>query len=98
MTWYADYLQSPHWKAVRTVALYWAGRRCQVCNSDDSPEVHHRTYERVGAEQPADVTVLCGTCHYLYHKRAPAVPETDPRDGPDVLDIKPPKKVFGYDD
>jgi len=32
-------------------------------------EVHHRTYERVGAERPADVIALCKACHEKHHDR-----------------------------
>lgn len=32
-------------------------------------EVHHRTYERVGNERPADVIALCKACHEKHHDR-----------------------------
>jgi 5-methylcytosine-specific restriction endonuclease McrA len=32
-------------------------------------EVHHRTYERVGEERPADVIALCKACHEKHHDR-----------------------------
>ena len=62
-----EYLQSGHWKAVREGALRRAAYRCQVCNSDKSLDVHHRTYERVGRELPEDLTVLCRKCHNVFH-------------------------------
>jgi replicative DNA helicase len=49
-------------------ALSRAGHRCQVCNSPDKLDVHHRTYERVGQEQLDDLTVLCDRCHGLFHE------------------------------
>lgn len=61
------YLKSDHWRAQRVAALVRAENRCQVCNSDRSLDVHHRTYERLGSEVPADLTVLCRTCHDLFH-------------------------------
>ena len=69
---YAEYLKSTEWQVRRRWALDAADRRCQVCysNGDDGQgplDVHHRTYDRVGAERPSDLTVLCRTCHSLYH-------------------------------
>ena len=64
---YADYLQTPEWQARRKVMLRQAGYRCQVCNTDRLLHVHHRTYERRGMEQPADLITLCGDCHKLFH-------------------------------
>lgn len=61
------YLRSPHWATTRKVALERAERRCQVCNAKDNLDVHHRTYERLGEERPADLTVLCRRCHDLFH-------------------------------
>lgn len=98
-TWYVDYLASPHWTVVRAIALYWAERRCQVCNDSRDIEVHHRTYERLGCERPADITVLCTTCHGLFHGRLPAVPATDPRDeeAKDVV-LRRPQRTADYED
>ena len=65
---YADYLRTVHWQHVRELALAAAGYRCQMCNSPGPIlDVHHRTYERRGYEQPGDVTVLCRKCHGLFH-------------------------------
>jgi hypothetical protein len=66
---YPEYLQTPHWQEVREAALKAADYRCQVCYSPDKVQVHHRTYDRRGRELPSDVTVLCDTCHGLYHSR-----------------------------
>lgn len=64
---YAEYLRTPHWLATRKVALERAERRCQVCNGSKLLQVHHRTYERIGAELPGDLTVLCDDCHGVFH-------------------------------
>jgi 5-methylcytosine-specific restriction endonuclease McrA len=42
-----------------------------VCNATTSLDVHHRTYERFGHEDVDDLTVLCRTCHDLFHARLP---------------------------
>ena len=67
---YQAYLRSPGWRAKREWALERADNRCQVCNGNDRLEVHHRTYENLGAERPGDLTVLCHECHGLYHAGA----------------------------
>ena len=64
---YAEYIKSDGWKIRRLRALALAENRCQVCNSPNHPEVHHRTYERLGHERDADLTVLCHDCHKLFH-------------------------------
>ena len=65
---YADYLHSPHWRSVREWAIERAANRCQVCNGAERLHVHHRTYERVGAELPSDLIVLCEDCHGIFHR------------------------------
>jgi hypothetical protein len=62
------YLRSEHWRETRAAALERAEHRCQVCNSAKQLDVHHRTYERLGEERPADLTVLCRTCHDRHHR------------------------------
>jgi 5-methylcytosine-specific restriction endonuclease McrA len=69
---YGDYLHSPGWRARVEAAIDRAGGRCQVCNADRwlaRLDVHHRTYERLGREEPGDLTVLCRDCHRLFHER-----------------------------
>lgn len=65
----SDYLLSVEWEFRRLMALETAGYRCQVCNSfGPILDVHHRTYERYGHEEPGDLTVLCRTCHDIFHQ------------------------------
>lgn len=64
---YVDYLQTRHWQMVRQQALRRARWACQVCNAAARLDVHHRTYERVGCEEPADVIALCRPCHARHH-------------------------------
>lgn len=65
-TYYA-YLQSAAWRARRSSALERAGWACQLCSAKRHLHVHHRTYARVGAEAPDDLTVLCSPCHARFH-------------------------------
>ena len=64
---YSEYLKTDGWQTRRGRALERAENRCQVCNSEDRLEVHHRTYERLGHERAADLIVLCRNCHQLFH-------------------------------
>ncbi len=67
---YAEYLQTPHWHLKRKEALKRAYYRCQLCGAGNLElHVHHTTYERLGDEHPADLTVLCHRCHKGYHER-----------------------------
>jgi uncharacterized protein with PIN domain len=64
---YEAYLQTDAWREKREYVLEWADHRCQVCNSPHDLVVHHRTYERIGHEDLADLTVLCSECHDFFH-------------------------------
>ena len=64
---YQAYLRSDAWRRRREHALTWADHRCQVCNSPHDLVVHHRTYESIGHEDLADLTVLCSECHDIFH-------------------------------
>ena len=66
---YVEYLKSERWANVRAAALRRAKGRCQACNSPDFLDAHHRTYERMGREDIADITVLCRECHGTFHDR-----------------------------
>ena len=65
---YKQYLKSPEWARLKRIARAIAVNKCQVCNSSQSLEVHHRTYARIGNELVSDLIVLCGACHALFHK------------------------------
>ena len=65
---YPRYLRTPEWRRTRSEALLRAHNCCALdATHTDGLEVHHRTYERLGAEQPADMVVLCHACHHLHH-------------------------------
>jgi 5-methylcytosine-specific restriction endonuclease McrA len=76
---YKQYLQSTAWAHKRQNALTRAYNRCQVCNSQDRLEVHHRTYERLGFEKNEDLTVLCHKCHTAFHKGGRMPTRTTPK-------------------
>lgn len=64
---YSAYLRSPHWLSTR--AAYWESdqpKEC-ICGELTGLQLHHMTYERVGAELLSDLTPLCGSCHTMIH-------------------------------
>lgn len=65
---YVEYIHSKAWRAsaARRAELAASGCRCRLCNRPNSEvelHVHHRTYERLGAEEVGDLTTLCCECH-----------------------------------
>jgi hypothetical protein len=65
---YDQYLQTEHWKELSEKVKDRAGRKCQVCNSRNNLNAHHRTYERLGEEHDDDLICLCSSCHELFSK------------------------------
>jgi 5-methylcytosine-specific restriction endonuclease McrA len=63
---YREYLKTPIWKQKALEAKRRAGFRCQVCNSPDHIQTHHRRYDHLFYEPPEDLTVLCNKCHKLF--------------------------------
>jgi hypothetical protein len=64
-----QYIASDAWltSPARYEALRSAGFRCRICNAPSSEiplQAHHRTYQRLGAERPDDLTALCCDCHH----------------------------------
>jgi 5-methylcytosine-specific restriction endonuclease McrA len=70
--WYQAYLCSNHWLTVRQARLYLDKYRCRRCGEDKYLQVHHKTYERLGHEDMADLETLCRTCHRREHGKARA--------------------------
>lgn len=67
---YPLYLRTPEWRRTRAAALLRAGNCCSLdAKHIDGLEVHHNTYERLGAELTTDLVVLCHSCHQLHHKQ-----------------------------
>lgn len=64
---YREYLTSSQWHQRRNQALKEAGYRCHVCDVKRNLQVHHVSYERLGAELPEDLVVVCRGCHLGHH-------------------------------
>jgi hypothetical protein len=83
---YDAYLASPEWWQRREAAVAAAGGRCQLCNGTKNLNVHHRTYVRLGRENPSDLTVLCRGCHEKHHNVMPGPgPRSVPKRKPSEL-------------
>ena len=65
---YQDYLKTEHWQKTRDEALRLGRHECRICRAKKTLDVHHRTYERLGHEDQADLVVLCRICHRLFHE------------------------------
>lgn len=64
---YAQYLASPEWAAIRSKVMRRAAGVCEGCADAEPNEVHHLTYENVGAEFMFELVALCGPCHRRIH-------------------------------
>lgn len=65
---YAHYLSAPHWRDTRE--RYRASDRpqaCYCCEEAEDVQLHHLTYERIGAELLEDLVALCRACHAAVH-------------------------------
>lgn len=69
--WFARYnlyLRSWAWIQRRSGVLK-REQMCQLCQSTERLEVHHVTYQRVGAEGIEDLRCLCFRCHKDVERR-----------------------------
>lgn len=69
---YQSYLNSPAWRSTRNDALRRAKYTCERCGRRRDLNVHHKTYERLGAERPSDLEVVCFVCHNEHHREEAA--------------------------
>lgn len=61
------YLRTPRWQTLREEVFRRDGHRCRVCDTTESLQCHHNTYDRLGAEHMTDLETLCATCHANHH-------------------------------
>lgn len=66
---YHDFLETPYWKAIAEKVKYKANFRCQICNSNERLNVHHRSYKNHGDElhHMGDLICICKDCHEKHH-------------------------------
>lgn len=65
---YADYLDSPQWKALRSSVMERCGGLCEGCRKSDADDVHHLTYRNLGREFLFQLVGLCRDCHTRWHE------------------------------
>lgn len=64
---YNQYLNSKHWNIVKYQLAQIFPRICFQCGNTHNLNIHHMTYERLGAEYPMDLVYLCESCHKALH-------------------------------
>lgn len=64
---YERYLQTAWWHGRRNRALRDVDYRCQRCAGKRELQVHHLSYDHLGAELDRDLEVLCRGCHLGHH-------------------------------
>jgi len=65
---YEEYLAGPEWRQKREKVLARAGGLCEGCGTNPATQVHHRSYEHVGAEFLFELVAICESCHDRLHK------------------------------
>ncbi len=53
---------------VRSIEMDWKPTCEKGDCTNEATQVHHLTYERIGAEMLADLQALCGECHRATHR------------------------------
>lgn len=65
---YSEYLNSSAWAARRKAVLRGASGQCEGCAERAATQVHHLTYEHVGAELLFELVAVCDECHERIHQ------------------------------
>lgn len=65
---YREYLESDHWRQLRTEAFRVLGRKCSRCPSTCRLQVHHVVYRWPWeSAKICDLLILCRPCHESEH-------------------------------
>ena len=64
---YQAHMRSNKWRKTKKRVLIFWDFKCATCNQKTQLTVHHRTYERLGAELITDLVPLCDDCHKAVH-------------------------------
>ncbi len=65
---YAEYMESEEWQRRRDRYILTHDYACHRCRAHERLQLHHRTYERLGAERDDDLCWLCEVCHSIQHE------------------------------
>jgi hypothetical protein len=68
---YNYFLQTPYWKVISEIKKRDSDYKCNLCNSGEKLETHHKTYDHRGDEirHMNDLIVICNDCHRKFHDR-----------------------------
>jgi hypothetical protein len=66
---YLDYINGEKWAAIKLDLYHIRGRKCEVCQSTKTVDVHHKTYKNLFNEEPEDLILLCRYHHNMVHKK-----------------------------
>jgi hypothetical protein len=61
------YIRSTVWKRRRARYYETHERKCGLCGSDQSIELHHHRYDHIGNEPDEDFMPMCMEHHFLLH-------------------------------
>lgn len=64
---WGEYIHSVAWEETRQKIFRRDGFRCVCCGASKNLNVHHITYDNLGAERPSDLVTLCQKCHEKVH-------------------------------
>lgn len=68
---YYQYIQTQAWEEMRQKVFRRDGFKCVICGDAKALNVHHITYENLGAEKVSDLVTLCRDCHEKIHDGKP---------------------------
>ena len=63
---YEIYRATPRWRKL-SGDLKRMRKKCENCAFPYELDVHHKNYQRIGAERLGDLVVLCRACHMRSH-------------------------------
>lgn len=76
---YAEYLETPYWKALRNYVYNRDSRRCRLCDEGGQLACHHRRYGTRGKEDVNNLITLCMACHKHFHEHRAVKAHVSPR-------------------
>jgi len=62
-----EYMRTPQWRSIRVKVFSRCDNWCEGCGDAPATEVHHLTYDRLGAEMLFDLVGVCRSCHERIH-------------------------------
>lgn len=66
---YEEYIKSKSWKKRKRHYFSKHKKRCTICNTRDSIELHHVVYGRLGKEKDSHLAAVCQGHHREFHEK-----------------------------